>query len=107
MLFPVTKGEMISDLEGHDDKMVSEYGTRDEWGLFHLPHPHKYYRGEVCIMGDAAHASTPHMGGGSGMAFEDAYVLSGLFEGVRGTSDIEKTLEAYDTVRRPRTERRN
>lgn len=42
MLFPVTKGEMISDLEGYDDEMVrlvSDYGTRDKWGLFHLPHP--------------------------------------------------------------------
>ncbi|KAI9648173.1 hypothetical protein NHQ30_002805 [Ciborinia camelliae] len=107
-LIPGTKEEMLFDLEGYDEKLVhlvSEYGTRDKWGLFDLSHPQKYYRGRACLMGDAAHASLPHLGGGSGMAFEDAYVLSRLFEGVKNTGDIEKALEAYDTVRRPRSQK--
>lgn len=107
-LIRATKNEMLSDLEGYEDnlvQLVSEYGTRDRWGLFDLPHSQKYYRGRTCLMGDAAHASTPHLGAGSGMAFEDAYVLSHLFEGVKNTNDVEKALEAYDTVRRPRSQK--
>ncbi|TGO10109.1 hypothetical protein BTUL_0144g00230 [Botrytis tulipae] len=97
-LMPATREEMASDLEGYEEKLaelVSKYCTRDKWGLFHLPHSQKYFRGRICLMGDAAHASTPHLGAGSGMAFEDAYVLSRLFEGVKTKDDIQKALEAY------------
>ncbi|TGO62134.1 hypothetical protein BOTNAR_0118g00100 [Botryotinia narcissicola] len=107
-LMPATREEMASDLEGYEEKLaelVSKYCTGDKWGLFHLPHSQKYFRGRICLMGDAAHASTPHLGAGSGMAFEDAYVLSRLFEGVKTKDDIQKALEAYDTVRRPRSQK--
>ncbi|QSZ36355.1 hypothetical protein DSL72_006231 [Monilinia vaccinii-corymbosi] len=107
-IMPATEEEILSDLEGYDDKLVqlvSEYSTGDRWGLFDLSHSQKYYRGRTCVMGDAAHASTPHLGAGSGMAFEDAYVLSRLFEGIKKTNDIEKALAAYDAVRRPRSQK--
>lgn len=42
-----------------------------EWQL--LPDP--WYRGRVVLIGDAAHATTPHMASGAGMAIEDALVL--------------------------------
>jgi 2-polyprenyl-6-methoxyphenol hydroxylase-like FAD-dependent oxidoreductase len=35
-----------------------------------------WYRGRVVLIGDAAHATTPHLGQGAGMAIEDAIVLS-------------------------------
>ena len=35
-----------------------------------------WYRGRVVLIGDAAHATTPHLGQGAGMAIEDAVVLS-------------------------------
>jgi 2-polyprenyl-6-methoxyphenol hydroxylase-like FAD-dependent oxidoreductase len=35
-----------------------------------------WYRGRVLLIGDAAHATTPHLGQGAGMAIEDALVLS-------------------------------
>lgn len=34
-----------------------------------------WYRGRVLLIGDAAHAPTPHLGMGAGLAFEDAVVL--------------------------------
>lgn len=36
----------------------------------------KWYVDNVCLIGDAAHASTPNMGQGACQAIEDAYVLS-------------------------------
>jgi 2-polyprenyl-6-methoxyphenol hydroxylase-like FAD-dependent oxidoreductase len=41
--------------------------------------PAPWYRGRVLIMGDAAHATTPHMGQGAAQAVEDAVVLGQLF----------------------------
>lgn len=38
--------------------------------------PRPWYRGRVVLIGDAAHAMTPHLGQGAGMAVEDAVVLA-------------------------------
>jgi 2-polyprenyl-6-methoxyphenol hydroxylase-like FAD-dependent oxidoreductase len=35
-----------------------------------------WYRGRTLLLGDAAHATTPHLGQGAGMAFEDGLVLA-------------------------------
>ena len=34
-----------------------------------------WYNGRVILIGDAVHATTPHLGSGAGMAVEDALVL--------------------------------
>jgi 2-polyprenyl-6-methoxyphenol hydroxylase-like FAD-dependent oxidoreductase len=39
-----------------------------------------WYRGRVLLIGDAAHACTPHISYGLGMAVEDGLVLAELFE---------------------------
>ena len=38
--------------------------------------PAPWYRGRVVLIGDAAHATTPHCGQGAAQAIEDAIVLS-------------------------------
>lgn len=40
-----------------------------------LPIKH-WHKGTLCLIGDAAHATTPNMGQGAGQAIEDAYVLA-------------------------------
>ncbi|KAF2219937.1 hypothetical protein BDZ85DRAFT_36901 [Elsinoe ampelina] len=78
----------------------------DVWALFEFPDAPTYTKGLVCLLGDAAHASTPHQGAGAGMAIEDALVMSCLFEGVERTPEgIKAVFEVYDEVRRPRTQR--
>jgi 2-polyprenyl-6-methoxyphenol hydroxylase-like FAD-dependent oxidoreductase len=39
-----------------------------------LPRP--WFKGRVVLIGDAAHATTPHLASGAGMAVEDALILS-------------------------------
>ena len=53
--------------------------------------PGSWYRGHVVLIGDAAHAVTPHLAQGAGMAMEDAIVLA---ESVDGT-DVPQGLEAF------------
>lgn len=37
-----------------------------------------WYKGNICLIGDAGHATTPNMGQGAAQAIEDAYYLSNL-----------------------------
>ena len=51
-----------------------------------------WYRGRVLLIGDAAHATTPHLGQGAGMAIEDAIVLS---EELTAGGDLEQQLQRF------------
>lgn len=64
-----------------------------------------YSNGNVCMMGDGAHASTPYQGQGAGQATEDALVLESLLGRVTDVKQITAAFKAYDQVRRPRTQR--
>jgi 2-polyprenyl-6-methoxyphenol hydroxylase-like FAD-dependent oxidoreductase len=60
-----------------------------------------WYRDRVVLIGDAAHATSPHVGQGAAMAMEDAIVLA---EEITGDGEIERALQAfmarrYDRVR--------
>ncbi|EMR70863.1 putative salicylate hydroxylase protein [Eutypa lata UCREL1] len=55
-----------------------------------------YANGRVCIMGDAAHATTPWQGAGAGQAFEDAAVLGALLGSTTSAEGIEAAFKAYD-----------
>jgi 2-polyprenyl-6-methoxyphenol hydroxylase-like FAD-dependent oxidoreductase len=57
-----------------------------------------YHRGRVAILGDAAHAMTPHLGQGACQAIEDAVVLASVAD--PGTAP---DLAAYTTARLSRT----
>jgi 2-polyprenyl-6-methoxyphenol hydroxylase-like FAD-dependent oxidoreductase len=59
----------------------------------------EWHRGRVVLVGDAAHASSPMMGQGGGMAVEDAYVLA---ECLRSADTVEVALDRYVTRRKPR-----
>jgi 2-polyprenyl-6-methoxyphenol hydroxylase-like FAD-dependent oxidoreductase len=55
-----------------------------------LPAP--WYRGRVLVIGDAAHATTPHMAYGCGLAVEDAVVLA---EELSRGSAVEPALQQF------------
>jgi salicylate hydroxylase len=84
-------------------KILSLMEKPDVWALFDHPPADTYYKGRVCLMGDAAHASTPHQGAGAGMAIEDAYVLGAVLGLVKDSRELEAAFSAYDAVRRQRS----
>lgn len=63
------------------------------WALFDHPPAKTYYKGRMCLSGDAAHASAPHQGAGAGMALEDAYIMSSLLSAVQTSSDAEARVD--------------
>jgi 2-polyprenyl-6-methoxyphenol hydroxylase-like FAD-dependent oxidoreductase len=56
----------------------------------------QWQNGKVCLIGDAAHATTPNMGQGACQAVEDAYVIGKLF--VQGKS-VEEVFIEYERLR--------
>ncbi|WP_406141238.1 FAD-dependent monooxygenase [Streptomyces sp. NBC_01089] len=57
-----------------------------------------YAVGRVALLGDAAHAMTPHLGQGACQALEDAVTLAAA---LAGASTVESALQRYDAERRP------
>ena len=51
-----------------------------------------WHKGRVVLLGDAVHASTPHLAQGAGMAIEDAMVLA---EELAGADTPESAFDAY------------
>jgi 2-polyprenyl-6-methoxyphenol hydroxylase-like FAD-dependent oxidoreductase len=78
---PALTRDLTSDQVLHDDVY---------WLASPLP---AYHQGKVALVGDAAHAMTPHLGQGACLAIEDAVVLA-------ATAD---DLPAYTKARLPRT----
>jgi salicylate hydroxylase len=106
-IIPSTTEDIVKDFEGWGSNiidLISRFETKDKWGFYDIPHDQKYYRGNICLMGDSAHASTPHLGAGAGMAFEDAYILSSLLGLAKDGTDVEKAFGAFDDARRKRSQ---
>ena len=65
----------------------------------------EWVRGRVALLGDAAHALTPNMGQGAGMAMEDAAVLAAeLARADRGETDVPAALASYVAHRQRRVD---
>jgi 2-polyprenyl-6-methoxyphenol hydroxylase-like FAD-dependent oxidoreductase len=59
-------------------------------------------RGRTLLIGDAAHATSPHAGQGASIALEDAFRLACLMQ---NDEEISVTFEKFERERRPRAER--
>lgn len=61
----------------------------------------RWVHGRVLLIGDAAHATSPNMAQGAGMAMEDGLVLARC---LREAPDVDAGLTQFQQVRRPRTD---
>lgn len=58
---------------------------------------HSWHADNLCLIGDAAHATTPNMGQGACQAIEDAYVIGQLLE---KNQDFNAVFEEFQKIRR-------
>lgn len=61
-----------------------------------------WHRGRVCLVGDAAHATSPHVGQGASMAMEDAIVLAKC---LRDLPTPQQAFAAFQSLRQERVEK--
>lgn len=104
---PSSTDEMLRDLEGWHPgllELLRKHGDGQKWAMFHYPHDQAYAQDRVCLLGDSAHATTPHLGAGAGMAVEDAFILGRLLGSIQDTACIPHVFKCYDAVRKPRTQ---
>jgi 2-heptyl-3-hydroxy-4(1H)-quinolone synthase len=59
----------------------------------------RFWAEGLALLGDAAHAVTPNMGQGAGLAIEDACCLA---HQLSGTTELSRALAEYEALRRPR-----
>ncbi|GAB7361289.1 hypothetical protein MBLNU230_g1349t1 [Neophaeotheca triangularis] len=105
---PMDRAGMERDFDGWVEstrRILSLMEKPDVWALFEHPPAPTYTKGRICMLGDAAHASTPHQGAGAGQAIEDALVMSRVMGMVYQSEDIQRAFAAFDKVRRPRSQR--
>ncbi|KAJ7736563.1 hypothetical protein DFH07DRAFT_99322 [Mycena maculata] len=73
-----------------------------QWAVHTVKPLRSFVSGRTVLIGDAAHAMTPHQGSGAGQAIEDAYILATVL-GHRSTTreNLARALRVYDEIRRP------
>lgn len=97
--------QMKANLEGFGGSAgwIRDNMTRDHW-INYRPlsaklQPGPWSDGRVVLVGDAVHATTPHLASGAGMAVESAIVLA---EELARAGSAEEGLAAYEDRRRDR-----
>lgn len=106
-------GTWLSEAEAHGRlrRELADFGgtlawvrdnmTDDDWinyrPLAAMIQPDPWTTGRIVLLGDAAHATTPHLASGAGMAVEDALVLGEELE--VADRPVADSLRAYSTRR--------
>ncbi|KAL7626429.1 hypothetical protein AAE478_003201 [Parahypoxylon ruwenzoriense] len=76
-----------------------------DWPLrYHDPLP-TWHKGNIILVGDAAHPMLPFGAQGANQALEDAGALGALFSGCQSATDVSGRLALFDRVRRLRASR--
>lgn len=102
-----SKEDMDADFKdwgSHVQKIVGAMQKPDVWALFQHPLCDTYTKGRVCLLGDAAHATTPHQGSGAGMCIEDSYIMANLIKEAYSVEDVQRAFRAFDKTRHKRTQ---
>lgn len=99
--------EQLARRHSGDQKHVADIirsteGAIDRWPIYDLPSIDRWHKGRVCLIGDAAHASSPHVGQGASLAMEDAVVLAKC---LRDISDVPQAFATFEDLRRKRVEK--
>jgi salicylate hydroxylase len=100
---PDELAEVFSRTTPHVQEMLGYVGKDKNWVLHDREPRPGWTRGNVALLGDAAHPTLQYLAQGACMAIEDAIVLSGKLE--KAGSEVNAALQAYEKERYLRTAR--
>ncbi|KAJ5881188.1 uncharacterized protein N7473_012241 [Penicillium subrubescens] len=101
------KSTMLESLESAQGEwgaalreVLNNMSSVNFYPVYRLPPGGVWSKGRCLLVGDAAHAMSPHAGQGVSMALEDVFLLSRLLEDPK--QPLDKVFDIYDRIRRPR-----
>lgn len=85
------------------EAIVAEFDSLDEltYASYRSVRMHASWLGRVIFIGDAAHASSPHLGQGLNLALVDAVCLADQIGQLKEEENFELAFSRYDQIRRP------
>ncbi|KAJ9196335.1 hypothetical protein DTO164E3_6391 [Paecilomyces variotii] len=109
---PAKRERALEDYEGFGPNVIKLLNLTkpdlDVWAIFDLGEnpPPTYSKGRLCIVGDAAHATSPHHGAGAGLCIEDSAVMAELLgdERVSEPGHLEAVFATFTAERKERGE---
>ncbi|KAJ7224023.1 hypothetical protein B0H12DRAFT_286170 [Mycena haematopus] len=97
--------EAFEDIGDKFKPLVAVAKNPRTWQLRKLPVLPTWIKGNVAILGDAAHAMFPTYGQGFAVGLEDAATIATLFPSGTKASDIPARVKLFEKIRKPRGER--
>jgi 2-polyprenyl-6-methoxyphenol hydroxylase-like FAD-dependent oxidoreductase len=99
--------QRLLDMHREDHAPIPEFiasttGGIGRWPIYDMPTLPSWHVGRVCLIGDAAHATSPHVGQGASMAMEDAAELARCLRDLR---DPATAFAAFERRRMDRVEK--
>ncbi|MDM2420333.1 FAD-dependent monooxygenase [Mycobacteroides abscessus] len=83
-------------------KIIAAMEGTFRWGIYDREPRSTWSTERITLLGDSAHATTPHLGQGANMAIEDAITLAVLLEDAH-PDDVSGRLRLYERLRVDRT----
>lgn len=99
---PCTRDEVLAAFAGFHPEVRQVIATAPQltkWPIFDVEPIDKWSNGNLVLLGDACHATTPYMASGAAMAIEDAAVLARCIE---RSEDVAGAFATYEASRKPR-----
>lgn len=96
---------MFSDFCPLAQKLVHLVKKCAKWTIAEVPPLPTWSMGKAVLLGDAAHAMSPHAAQGAAMAIEDAAVLGECLNSLSYPQQLGDVLKKYECLRKPRVER--
>src|SRR5690606_25600530 len=69
--------------------------------IYDIPFLQQWHQGHICLIGDAAHATAPHIGQGASLALEDTLVLA---QCIRDFPDLPTAFARFQSLRQARVQ---
>ena len=92
----IAKQDLMGLYKGFDPLVTDLIKNTSTWNagiLKDLQRIPTWHHGQTCLLGDAAHATTPNMGQGACQGIEDAYYISNILARSQNPQEAFKTFE--------------
>ncbi|MGG7664335.1 FAD-dependent monooxygenase [Dyadobacter sp. BHUBP1] len=81
--------------------IIERAHTIEIYPIYDIPFLDQWHQGRVCLIGDAARATAPHIGQGASLALEDTLVLA---QCIRDLADLQAAFARFQSLRQARVQ---